>query len=417
MRIPVWSSPSVRRGKTYERWEFKFHDPQLGRLRIRRATRRAAADEARKIALRIARAEFTVKGRQAADYAEADLIAARWGVSVAEAMREFDAARRARAVSPIVTKSTADIIAELLKELETDCGALYRRDLRLRLGRFEKEVRVPLAQLTGPALNDWLGALPVGARTRKNYRAAVGALVAFAKFRDYLPAKFAAFDDAARRRKKSKVKAGPASIEGKIISPEHLRILIRFMPRAALPGLLMGAFAGLRTSECLKVQWSDVDWEENLIRVPADTKTGERFVPVPANLRAWLEPLRGAGRMVKMGFSGWSQATARGVRKANEFLAREHSGERMRWKRNGLRHTAASCHALMNPNLAEVADQFGHSVKMLREVYRKAMKPSQAKAWFAIVPDAADKVIQLSIFEQSPGPRVVPAPAKAAGLG
>lgn len=65
-----------------------------------------------------------------------------------------------------------------------------------------------------------------------------------------------------------------------------------------IPFYAIAIFAGLRPdSELKKLRWEDVEFDKGWIRVAADfdnkTET-KRFVPIPDNLAAWLEPWRQA---------------------------------------------------------------------------------------------------------------------------
>jgi integrase len=67
---------------------------------------------------------------------------------------------------------------------------------------------------------------------------------------------------------------------------DHFTILFAFL-----------IYTGTRISEALAVTWGDIAWDEELIllreRQRGTHKTGERLVPLPWELRAWLEPRRG----------------------------------------------------------------------------------------------------------------------------
>jgi len=63
------------------------------------------------------------------------------------------------------------------------------------------------------------------------------------------------------------------------------------------PMVAIGLYAGLRIGEILALDWSDVDWRGSVIRIRCDetfhTKSRKpRTVPLAAELRAILEPLR-----------------------------------------------------------------------------------------------------------------------------
>ena len=64
-------------------------------------------------------------------------------------------------------------------------------------------------------------------------------------------------------------------------------------PADLVPFLAIGAFAGLRHAEILRLDWAEVDLAGGHIEVKAaKAKTASRrLVPITKNLRQWLTPL------------------------------------------------------------------------------------------------------------------------------
>jgi integrase len=84
-----------------------------------------------------------------------------------------------------------------------------------------------------------------------------------------------------------------APTETGIFSPEDLRKLLDHCPEDLIAPLAIGAFCGLRTSELGRLDWLAVDLASGFIRIEAKiAKTAtRRLIPIPDNLRAWLEPI------------------------------------------------------------------------------------------------------------------------------
>src|SRR5262249_11307989 len=61
-----------------------------------------------------------------------------------------------------------------------------------------------------------------------------------------------------------------------------------------LPLLVLGGFAGLRTAEVMRQNWSDINLERGWIRVTAakGNTAQKRLVPISENLRQWLSLCR-----------------------------------------------------------------------------------------------------------------------------
>jgi integrase len=62
-----------------------------------------------------------------------------------------------------------------------------------------------------------------------------------------------------------------------------------------LPFIAIGAFAGARTEEILRLDWEDIHWDQNFVILGRNkTKTAtRRIVPILPALAAWLAPYRG----------------------------------------------------------------------------------------------------------------------------
>ena len=76
--------------------------------------------------------------------------------------------------------------------------------------------------------------------------------------------------------------------------PEISRLLAAASPDF-VSCLALGAFAGLRSAEIERLEWSDIDLAGRHITVGADkAKTASRrVVPISDNLAAWLAPYAG----------------------------------------------------------------------------------------------------------------------------
>src|SRR5208337_4928637 len=117
-----------------------------------------------------------------------------------------------------------------------------------------------------------------------------------------------------------------------------------------LPALAIGAFAGLRSAELERLEWSDVDLVGKYIELRASkAKTASRrIVPIADNLAQWLAPFAG------------QRGTAWPL------------GHEAFYKRQ--QETAAVI--------------FKH--------YNKLTKPEAAKVWFAVAPVSPSNVVVLS---------------------
>jgi hypothetical protein len=99
-------------------------------------------------------------------------------------------------------------------------------------------------------------------------------------------------------------------------------------------------------------------------------------VPVLPNLAQWLaQYVRHTGKIWKGTTNDLQDARAACVKAA-----------KTPWKDNGLRHSFISYRLASIQNAAQVALEAGNSPNVVFRHYRELVKPSAAKAWFAVTP-------------------------------
>jgi len=227
-------------------------------------------------------------------------------------------------------------------------------------------------------IEDWLMAQGVGARTRNNLRTSIVTLFHFARARGYLPKGQPTEADDVRRAKDRGGKIG-------ILTPKQLASLIHKAPVDIKLYLAIGAFTGMRASEILRLDFSDVNFERGHITVAADkAKTAtRRLVPILTNLAQWLSPYRSRkGKLVKYS-----------VERRTIVFAK---GQGITWPHNCLRHSYASYRLAIIGDTARVALEMGNSPQKLMTNYRELADEHDAKAFFAITPKRSKKIVQFA---------------------
>ena len=283
-------------------------------------------------------------------------------------------------------RTVAEAVAELVAIRESEgCSASHVAGLRTHLERFAAAFRAPIGMVLGPEIQNYLQGLktvpgkrkkrngglfvarPLAPKSRNNVRKSIQNLFHFAQSRGYLPKGATEADDV-------KGFKTPPGVIG-IFTPEEMERLLR-AGGDLVPFLALGAFAGLRHAEILRLDWQEVDLEGGHIEVKAQkSKTGSRrLVPIADNLKAWLQPHHeGTGRVIKL------QQVAHRLPK----LARTTG---VTWKHNALRHSYISYRVAQAQNVAQVALEAGNSPAIIFSNYRELVKPKAAAAWFGIVP-------------------------------
>ena len=381
-----------------------------GRIKVAKSTLAEAKTAARKICEDIARGQISA-GRLTSDQllqaaaaleiigprgwtldglareAEA-AVAAAGGASLAEMARFW--ARHHRAA--LKDKSVQDVYVLMLKDVEKqEYSPRWRQSLEKDLKRFVDAFAArPVGELTSDEIQEWLNTQKGNWRTFNNRLALVRQYFVFARLRGYLP-------DGVTEAEKIKKLQRPRGQHRRIgvLSADQLAGLLEWVGVHWRPYVALGAFAGLRREETMRLEWADVLWEEKAIHIRQEVakstgrKAGdERFVPMSAQLLAWLSP--------------WS-GKAEG--KICERRAFEDERERLRlplhdvegklvrpavitydWPKNALRHTFGSCRTAETKNMAQVAHEMGNSVAEVRRDYNNPRTAREVQAWLSIYP-------------------------------
>ena len=170
-----------------------------------------------------------------------------------------------------------------------------------------------------------------------------------------------------------KAKVGDTVTE--IFTPEQMAKVMAVATPEVLPFFALGAFAGLRAAEIARLDWSAVDLNRQIIQVRADqAKTASRrIVPVSDNLKEWLAPHVGTGKIVKFA-PIYFKVTP--LTKTLDFP----------WPRNVLRHSYISYRIAVVKSAEQVALEAGNSPAIIFRHYRELATESEAAAWFNIRP-------------------------------
>jgi integrase len=161
-----------------------------------------------------------------------------------------------------------------------------------------------------------------------------------------------------------------------ILTPEQLRAFLNVADRDFLSFFALSAFSGLRREEIIRLDWSEVKLERNLIDLPFTKSKNRRrkLIEVPENLEAWLSPF---------------------VRKSGSVMPRKKlqlafgnaakAAEIVPWPQNGLRHSFCS-YAVALKGFDWTSTQADHSVQKLRKHYWEVVDRETAERYWAIRP-------------------------------
>ncbi|MSU73016.1 MAG: hypothetical protein EXS43_11860 [Opitutus sp.] len=262
------------------------------------------------------------------------------------------------------------IVEFMAAKTQDGASERYLKDLRNRLAIFEVDFGAANAGEALPnQIDDWLRSLKGAAQTRNNYRTILRTLFEYAVSRGY------AKENVVAKLAKAKVVRGAPEI----FTPAQMQSVLEKAPRDFIPYLAIGAFAGLRSAEIERLDWSEIDLTGKLIHIKAEkSKSAQRrLVVISKNLLAWLAPYSRKEGLV---------ADPERVRVARAKIC---EAAKIVWPANVLRHSFASYHLAYHQNAAATAAELGHaSPAMLYKHYRELVKPDAAAQWWSISPPA-----------------------------
>jgi integrase len=301
------------------------------------------------------------------------------GVPLIEAVR-FYARHHGRGIN---RKSVADAVDAIIAAKTTKgVSAVYLADLRYRLGVFREAFHCDVSALTSDDLKAFFESHAAGlsARSHNNFLRTIRTFLRFAQNHGWLSKEA---DLLARVEKRSEK---PTPVE--IFTPAQLAALLKKASAEIAPCLALGAFAGLRAEEILRLDWADVEKRPGFIEVAAHkakTQT-RRIVPTSDNLARWLAIAPRTKERVWPHSKAWFFEAMRNVA----------SEANIKWKQNALRHSFISYRLAEIQDVNRVALEAGNSPQMIFRHYRELATPDQARTWFSIAPAASNKVIAIS---------------------
>lgn len=311
----------------------------------------------------------------ALEYADAKKVLG--GFPLAEAAR-FYMRYHGRDIRP---KPVAEAVAEMIAaKAEKGVSASYLADLRYRLGTLADAFQCNVNAIAPDDLRTFLDGLGLAPRGFNNTLGSIGTFFAFARERGWLSREADLLAGIEKRREKA--------VPVEIFTPAEMGELLAHCSAELRPCLALAAFAGLRSEEILRLDWSDVDRRPGFIEIAADkAKTAaRRLVPITPNLVQWLAiSPRNAERVWRHSKAWFFEATRDTVKRINE--KRKPKEPRFKWKANALRHSFISYRLAYTQDTNRVALEAGNSPRMIFQHYRELCTPAEAQTWFELKPE------------------------------
>lgn len=346
-----------------------WYDSEGKRQRRSRGTLKEAEELVREVSATLREklnGAMTLDDRQV--YNLARQIAHPFGYTVLEAVREWEKSK-----APFRGKKTAEVVADLIAAKQREeLSAHYVDRLENDLKSFSAAVPDEIERVQASHIKQFLNGCEVGPRRWNNLRDQIVTLFRFARSERYLPKELTTeAEDVA------KLKVARKTVD--MFTPEELHLIIENTRSVWLPWIYISAYAGIRTFEVLRMNWSSFRWDQKLIDLPPEvTKVNERrIIPMCDTLIEALSP--------------WRQATGPVCedkvpqREIEQIMAKvKDAHPSFRWKHNALRHAYGSYRTALTQNVPQVALEMGNSIQMVKRHYLEAKTFEEGLRWFGI---------------------------------
>lgn len=314
-------------------------------------------------------------------------------------------------------ETVANVVKEYLDLLESKRRfEVTVRVNRVLLDRFAEAFKCPISYITTEDMEKWLNKLPrkdnpkvlLSPRSVNNYIAAIVGLFNYAKGK-YIP------DDrtSAAERLVRVSDEGDEPVE--IWQPWEFELILAYAPEKIIPCLVLAAFAGIRTVELIRLEWSAIHLEPLLPKYPhgfieisgkvaKQHRTARaRNIPIQPNLVTFLsEYSRKQGRIFPyVSESSVARAVSDTVVKINRLEADRRKKDPSRpiieltTRDNGCRHSFGTYRLPVLESASALANEMGNSEKEIYASYRKLVHPSDVEAWWKISRKRPAEVIQM----------------------
>lgn len=315
------------------------------------------------------------------DAAKAHEILAPFGVSLFEAANHY--------AKHVLAFRSAPLVKDIIDRLIAEKRSMKRsektvRDLESRLvNTFAAEFgERRLSEIAKQEIEEWLNDEEWEPRTRINYHTKVSQLFNFALRNGWVNANTTEQID-----RPSVIDSDP----GILTVEQAEKLLLHANDFGLLPYVAIGLFAGLRSTELMKLKAENVIIEGKSVVVPASIakKRSRRVVNMQDALVAWLQtclPLKG------------NIVVASQFRASMDKLRAVAGIEK--WPKNGLRHSFASYHLAMFENELLTAKEMGHrDANIVHNHYKQLVFKTEAAKFWNLRPPAGGpaKIIPLNI--------------------
>lgn len=170
-----------------------------------------------------------------------------------------------------------------------------------------------------------------------------------------------------------------------IFTPEDGAVLVRAVLEKCPQHLgyaIVAGWLGCRPSECVRLTWADVDFEQGLVHVRAEVArkvSSERWVPMSAEVKRLLAECQAARRKR----SGRKERVCRLRAQVEVSKAAREAG--LVWSIDVLRHSRITYRLQETRDIGLVAEESGNSPSEIRASYKRPIPPGQWERWARVL--------------------------------
>ncbi len=396
--VQIYRTPTTVRGAEYIQYTLVYYS---GGQRIRKkfSDLKEAIQEGELAASRIASGELaalTLTSEDRAAYVKAlemiqdstkpiVLVASEYmeatrllppNVTLVEACRDF-AKRHSEVQCDLPVEKLLEIYLASLKK--GNRSPRHLQTMKSRLTRFSTAFKCTPKSIRREAIEGFLDQLGVADRTRKNEIGAISQFINWMIRLKYAPKDLAEEIQAIQK---------PNIQESEVIiwSIAEMEELLRNSPTECIPYVVIGGFCGLRPSEILRSDWSDITPCGGYIAVRARKGTkARRNAPICEQAKMWLKPFQRKSGPISN--HPRSSKIHRMIITAINTRRSQNNQPTFKWKDNALRHSFGSYRVAQIKNIIQTAHEMGNSPQMIQRHYLHLVTPEDGERFFSISPD------------------------------
>ncbi len=297
-------------------------------------------------------------------------------VTLLEACRDF-ARRNSEVQCELPLKELLEIYLASLKK--GNRSQRHLQTMKSRLTRFSTAFQCTPKSIRREAVEGFLDQLGVADRTRKNEIGAISQFINWMIRLKYAPKDLAEEIQAIQK---------PNIQESEVIiwSISEMDELLRNSPPECIPYIVVGGFCGLRPSETLRSDWSDITPCGGYLAVRARKGTkARRNAPICEQAKAWLKPFQNkSGPISNHPRSSKIHRMIKEAINAQRLLNKQPA---FTWKDNALRHSFGSYRVAQTKNIIQTAHEMGNSPQMIQRHYLHLVTPEDGDKFFSISPN------------------------------